>query len=310
MLPIAVLIMAYGSPGSLNDIEPYLLNVRGGRPTPPPMIEAIRARYGAIGGRSPLLQITQSQASALDALLKEISPAQPFRVFVGMRHWHPYIQDAVQQIGEAGLAHVVALCLTPYTSTLSTQAYFDQLDRALASAGPRLSLARIPGWHLHPPFIHALAVKVQRALDEAPETTGPGGKVVFTAHSLPVTPSPGPDGYAEQVSATALAVAKELGLAASQWTLCYQSAGAARGEWLGPSLEATLDTLSQSGVKHVLVAPIGFVSDHIETLYDLDIAGAGHAKAKGLSFKRAEALNTEPAFIQALAQIVLEGGQA
>ena len=310
MSPTAVLLMAYGSPGSLDDVEPYLKNVRGGRPTPPPVIEKTKARYGAIGGRSPLLEVTLAQAGALEARLKDLSPGQPYRVIVGMRHWHPYIHEAMEQIRQAGLQHIVALCLTPYYSKISTQAYFDQLDRALAASAVPLEVTRVPAWHAHPLFVQALADKVRRALEDSPEAGGAEGMVVFTAHSLPVSPDTAGDPYPEQVDLTARAVAGRLGLAPRQWTLCYQSAGARNGEWLGPSLDETLERLAQSGTRHVLVAPIGFVSDHIETLFDLDIEAAGLAKEKGLSFRRAEALNTDPVFIQALAQIILQGGYA
>ncbi len=310
MLPTAILMMAYGSPGSLDDVEPYLTNVRGGRPTPPQVVEKTKARYRAIGGRSPLLEVTLAQASALEARLKELSAAEPYRVIVGMRHWHPYIHEAVEQIRQAGMRRVVALCLTPYYSKISTQAYFDQLDRALSDGAVPLEVTRVSTWHAHPKFVQALADKVQRALEDSPEASGADGKIVFTAHSLPVSPGAADDPYAEQVGVTARMVAARLGLASDQWTLCYQSASARTGQWLGPSLAATLDGLAHSGIRHVLVAPIGFVSDHIETLFDLDIEAANLAKEKGLVFHRAEALNTDSVFIQALAQIIIQGGHA
>ncbi len=310
MSATAVLMMAYGSPGSLDDVEPYLKNVRGGRPTPPQVIEKTKARYAAIGGRSPLLEVTLAQAAALEARLKELSPDQPYPVIVGMRHWHPYIHEAVEQIRQAGLPHIVALCLTPYYSKISTQAYFDQLDRALSGNGVPPEVTRVSAWHAHPKFVQALADKVRRALEDEPEAGGADGKIVFTAHSLPVSSGAADDPYAEQVGTTARTVAARLGLAPHQWTLCYQSAGARDGEWLGPSLEVTLDGLAHSGIRHVLAAPIGFVSDHIETLFDLDIEAANLAKAKGLTFRRAEALNTDSVFTQALAQIILQGGHA
>ncbi len=310
MSPTAVLMMAYGSPASLDDVEPYLKNVRGGRPTPPLVIEKTKDRYTAIGGRSPLLEVTLAQAGALEARLKELSPGQPYPVTVGMRHWHPYIHEAVEQIRQAGHQHIVALCLTPYYSKISTQAYFDQLDRALSGSPVPLEVTRVPAWHAHPLFVQAMADKVRRALEASPDASGAEGKIVFTAHSLPVSSDTADDPYAEQVNLTARAVAERLGLAPRQWAVCYQSAGARNGEWLGPSLEVTLEGLAHGGIRHVLVAPIGFVSDHIETLFDLDIEAAGQAKEKGLTFRRAEALNSDPAFIQALAQIILQGGYA
>ena len=311
MLPQAVLMMAYGSPGSLDDVEAYLRQVRGGRPTPPAMVEKTRARYAAVGGKSPLLDITLAQAGAVDARLRDLAPDHAFRVFVGMRHWFPYIHEAVQQIRQAGLRQIVALCLTPYYSKLSTQAYFDQLDRAVAAearatgqAAPEV--AYVNAWHRQPSFIQALAGKLKGALDQFPAADGPSGKIIFTAHSLPVVAGQEDDPYPEQVGQTARAVAERVGLAPGQWELCYQSAGAMAGDWLGPSLDATLDKLAQAGTREVLLAPIGFVSDHIETLYDLDIGAAGHAAQRGLAFRRLEALNTDVTFVQALAQIILE----
>jgi ferrochelatase len=305
-------MMAYGSPAAMDEVEPYLLNVRGGRPTPPAVVEKTKARYAAIGGKSPLLEITQAQAGALESRLNALSPNQPYRVFVGMRHWTPFIQEIVPQILQAGFQNIVALCMTPYASKISTQAYFDQFDRALAVAGEAQGpkVTRLPAWHADPLFIQALADQIQHWLGEVPGATGPESKIIFTAHSLPKVTGQAEDPYAAQVRHTAQAVADRLGLAPSQWTLCYQSAGAMPGDWLGPSLETTLDQLASAGCRQVWVAPIGFVSDHIETLYDLDIEAAGRAKEKGLAFRRVAALNTHPVFIQALAQLILQGGHA
>ena len=305
MSTTAILMMAYGSPGSMADIEPYLLNVRGGRPTPPQGIEKVKARYAAIGGHSPLLEITRAQASALETRLNDISPNGAHRVFVGMRHWHPYIHETVQQIVDAGLTQAVALCLTPYSSPASTQAYWDQLDRALTAVAAPVKVTHVPAWHARPLFIAALAGKIRAALSEASGATAADGKVIFTAHSLPVQAGQASELYAAQVAQTARAVAEQLGLAPERWELCYQSAGAAPGEWLGPSLEAALDRLVQANITQVLVAPIGFVSDHIETLYEIDIQYAEEARALGIAnFRRAPALNDSPLFIDCLADLV------
>ncbi len=313
MIPKAILMMAYGGPGSLEDVEPYLLDVRGGRATSPELVEEIRARYTAIGGKSPLLEITQAQARALENSLNLAASDDAYKVFVGMRHWFPYIREAVGQILQGGHQKVITICMTPYYSRMSTQAYFDQLDQALATIEKDEGIVlpqviKIPSWYSNPLFIQALAEKLEQGIQQFPEANETNGKMLFTAHSLPAAIIDQGDPYEQQLRETAQSVAAQLDIPNTRWEFCYQSAGARNTRWLGPSLAETLARLAQEKTKNVLVAPIGFVSDHVEILFDIDIEARQQAQAAGIHLERTEALNTSPGFIEALAQIIKLGG--
>jgi len=311
-MPYAVLLMAYGGPNSLDDIEAYLLDIRGGRETPPDLVKEVRERYALIGGRSPLLDITRAQAQALEEHLNAGAAGPGYRVYVGMRHWYPYIREAVAQIVKDGLQNVVALCMTPHYSRMSVGAYFQKLREAQEALGVEahgrapLHMARVESWHDHPLFIQAVADKVKSALERFPAEMWPQVKIVFTAHSLPAALMEQGDPYEAQLRETARLVAAQLELEADDWQLCYQSAGAHNFRWLGPQLEDVVTELAEAGHKHILVAPIGFVADHVEVLYDIDIACRDLAAAQGVHLERTESLNTSPIFIQALADIVYQ----
>lgn len=301
----AVLIMAYGGPDSLEDVEPYLLDVRGGRETPPALVEKIQERYALIGGRSPLLEITRAQADALEQALHAASNDR-FKTFVGMRHWAPYIHQAVAEIKAAGISHVVGLCMAPYYSRMSIGAYQDKLRSALKESelDEQIDLRLVDSWHTHPLFIHALVEKT-RAAEQAfmPEERG-RLHYLFTAHSLPASIMEQGDQYAGQLAETAALVAQSLGLSDDRWQLCYQSAGAQSTCWLGPDLEEVLEDLAASGHRSVLVVPIGFVADHVEILFDIDIEAQETARSLGIHLERSESMNSSPTFIQALVEIV------
>jgi protoporphyrin/coproporphyrin ferrochelatase len=309
----AVLMMAYGGPNLLEDVEPYLLDVRGGRETPPELVEEVRERYAQIGGRSPLLEITRQQASALEVCLNESSsPENHFRVFVGMRHWHPYIRAAVEQIHNAGHSRVVGICMAPYYSRMSIGAYAEKLRLAVEEvqsqdgASAPLEVRLVEAWNTHPGFIQSVVEKVQDGL--AKFSPGELGRVytIFTAHSLPVAIINQGDPYADQFKLTAGLVAEGAGLAAGCWQTGYQSAGAQNTRWLGPSLEEVLAEVAEKGEKYVLVAPIGFVADHVEILYDVDILAKSVAEKLGIHLERTESPNASPTFIQALTSIIEE----
>jgi len=295
--------LAYGSPTSLDDIEPYLLNIRGGRKMPPELVERVRERYALIGGRSPLLEITRAQARALEERLNAAADGPRYRVYVGMRHWHPYIREAVAQIVEDGLRNVVALCMAPHYSQMSVGAYFQKLREAQEALGVELDVAYVESWHDHPLFIQAVADKVRTTLERFPAKAKGEVRVVFTAHSLPVAIVEQGDPYDAQVRETARLVAARLELEAGDWQLCYQSAGARNVKWLGPQIEDVIVGLAEAGHKNILVAPIGFVADQAEILYDIDIACRDLAAARGAHLERTESLNTSPTFIEALADI-------
>lgn len=292
-----ILLMAYGGPDSLDDIEPYLWDIRGGRPTSPELIAEIRARYAAIGGRSPLLAITCSQAAALQA-------ATGLRTYVGMRHWRPRIREAVRQMAEEGVRRAVALCMAPHYSELSIGAYYRLLEAALAETGADIDFRRILQWYDEPLFLNALAGFSRRALERFAPKERDSVQLLFTAHSLPERILTSGDPYPEQLQATAEGVAHRLGWPRERWHLAYQSAARSPEPWLRPTVEEKIDELAQAGHRYLLVAPIGFVAEHIEVLYDLDIAVRQWAEKRGIRLERAPLPNAEPAFIAALQAVV------
>jgi ferrochelatase len=297
--PIGVLLMAYGGPNSLDDVEPYLLDIRGGRPTPPELVEEIKERYALIGGRSPLLDLTRQQATALETYLNQADGAR-FRTYVGMRHWQPRIKEAVAQMANDQIERVVALVMAPHYSRMSTGAYFAQLDQAIRDLGLAVTVTRIQSWHDHPGLIAALAEKVGATLRGRPDLP----KVLFTAHSLPARILKEGDPYAAQLRETATLLAGRLDLPPDRWLFCYQSAGASPEPWLGPPIEEVIMDLAQAGEKRLLVVPIGFVCDHVEILYDIDIEARELAEAHGVRLERSESLNASPTFIAALADLI------
>ena len=300
----AVLLMAYGGPSALADVEDYLRDVMGGRKPTPAMVEEVSARYARIGGRSPLLDITQAQAGALEHHLNAVAMADRYRVYVGMRHWQPYIRQAVAAIARDGLRHVVALCMTPQYSRLSVGAYFQHLQQAQADLGAELDVTLIESWHTHPLLIQAMAENLDIARQGFAIEEREWVKVIFCGHSLPASIINEGDPYDAQLRETASLVAERLNLAADAWQFCYQGAGRRPGAWLGPELEDVIVRLANAGHRHILVAPVGFVADHVETLYDIDIECRALAAQHGAHLERMPSLNTSPTFIAALANIV------
>lgn len=301
-LQYAVLMMAYGGPDSLDDIEPYLLDIRAGRHTPHELIEEIRHRYAEIGGRSPLLQITRAQAAALEVRLDKPNADATFRVYVGMRHWHPYIKEAIAEIAADGIKRVIGICMAPHYSRMSIGSYIRQAEQAQAELGVDLTATYIESWGNHPVFIQAVADKVRAGLRKFPADERRDVRIVFTAHSLPVAIVEQGDPYDRQLRATAAAAARLLGDV--DWQFSYQSAGASNDKWLGPQIEDVVAELARAGHHNILVAPIGFVADHVEILYDIDIEARRCAEAAGARLERTESMNVTPVFIEALADIV------
>jgi ferrochelatase len=271
----------------------YLTRVRGGRPPGPELLEEMRRNYAAIGGRSPLTDLTRAQAESLRAEL-----GAGARVYVGMRNWKPLIADALAAAAADGVTDVVAVPMAPQYSTLSVGKYEEAVRQATPSG---LRVRFVAGWHDHPGLLAAFAEKVDEALRSAPSAA-----VVFTAHSLPVRAVREGDPYAAQVARTAAGVAARAGVPA--YRVAYQSAGRTPEPWLGPSLEETLDEVAREGVTRVVVAPIGFVCDHTEILFDIDVAAAEAARRRGMALSRTASLNTSPTFIRALADVVRAAG--
>ena len=287
---VAVLLLAYGGPGSLDDVEPYLQDVRGGRPTAPELVAEIKGRYARIGGRSPILERTEAQAQALG---RALGPAWP--VYVGMRHWHPFIGETVERMVACGERRVVAIVLAPHYSALSVGAYEKRL---LDAARGRLDLALVRSWGDHPKFLEAVAERVRQALQRFP---APGAvQVLFTAHSLPERILAAGDPYADELQASAAQVARLAGV--GEWRFAYQSAGATPEPWLGPEAGAVMTELAATR-KNFLIVPIGFVSDHVEVLYDVDVAYRGLAERLGVRLERTDSLNDDPLLVAALADL-------
>ena len=306
---IAVLLMAHGGPDSLDDIEPFLGHIMGGRTGAPPsqeIVATVKSRYAMIGGRSPLLEITTRQAAALEKELNK--KADRFSVSVGMRHWSPFIKETLQQIIQNKPVSLVAISMAPQYSKMSVGAYIQKAKEALADAcGSHLPVAFVEHWHTQPLLLDAFAKKVREGFLTYPEDERGSVFILFTAHSLPESIRAEGDSYPTHLQETVDGVVKRLGslLSSDQWRFAYQSQGMRGGVWLGPDVSEVLTELSADGRwKRILVAPIGFVADHVEILYDIDILYKEMAEKKGIALQRIESLNVTPLFIQALAATV------
>jgi ferrochelatase len=283
-----VLLMAHGTPAALDELPEYLALVRGGRPASPELLAEMRDNYAAIGGRSPLTEITFAQGAALAERLGGSIP-----VAVGMRNWKPFIKDAVEELLSRGVTRVVAIPMAPQFSTLSVQKYVDAAQQALP---PGVPLNAVRSYHAHPLLIEAFAERLRAAAPRPEEL------VVFTAHSLPARVIAAGDPYADEVAETARAVAAVVGLRA--YERAYQSAGRTPEPWIGPDLASLIDSQSGRGVRKFLIAPIGFVCDHTEILFDIDVQAAQIAREFATTLRRTESLNTSPTFIALLEDLV------
>ncbi len=290
-----VLLLAHGAPDRLEDIPEFLVNVREGRPLPPAAVNEIVRRYSLIGGGSPLLRITTLQAEALARLM-----ARP--VAVGMRNWKPFIADAVRRLADEGVERIVAVCLAPQNSRTSVGLYRRYLTDAVAKVGPGLAVDFVESWHDHPGLIEAFATQLQAALLAAERETGGRIPVIFTAHSVPERTIAEGDPYERQVRETAALVAQAAGL--PEYDLAFQSQGMTAEKWIGPTVESKIDKLAAAGQKNVVLAPVGFVSDHVEILFDIDVLFRDYGKARGVAVRRPESLNDSPKFVEALASLV------
>jgi ferrochelatase len=289
----AILLLAHGTPDSLDEIPEYLKNVTGGRPLPAIVVEEIRHRYSLIGP-SPLTRLTLEQGQLL---------AQRFGlpVYVGMRNWKPYIADVVRSMRLDGIAQFAAICLAPQNSRTSVGLY----RRAVFAESGDMRVDFTETWAEHPLLAEAFAERLRAALT-------PGAKVLFTAHSVPCrtiqsTPDASPDPYAIEAKRTAAMVAERVGLAPDEWVFAFQSQGQSGGPWIGPTVEDTLTRLRQQDVERVIVQPIGFLCDHVEILYDIDIGFRQFASFLGMELVRTESLNGSPLLIGALADLAQHG---
>ncbi|HEV2139363.1 MAG TPA: ferrochelatase [Nitrososphaerales archaeon] len=298
-----VVLMTYGSPATLDDVPGYLRNVRGGREPDGALISEFRRRYRLIGG-SPLLRITSEQAERLQLELNGLEDGSSYNVVSGMRFSPPFIADVVKQAApEQGC--VVGIVMSPQFSPIIMGGYVRSLQEAVASLHrDGLGLRIAEDWHLQPFFLEALAERVREALARFPPDVREEVPVLFTAHSMPKRVVEKEPDYIEQLKGTAAAVAELVGLKEGRWLFCYQSAGHTPEEWLKPDFADAMPELRKAGYNHVLIAPVQFLADHLEVLYDIEIGARQQAELAGVVFARIESLNTSPLLIKALAAVV------
>lgn len=295
-----VLVMAYGTPSSLDDMAAYLTDVREGRPPSPALVAEMTARYRHIGG-SPLTRLTLQQAAALEAELR--ARGCPAMVRVGMRHWEPRIAAAVKDLATAGVDDAVAIVMAPHYSAMSGGRYRRRVEESCGSIEAAPSFRFVEAWWMQPGLTAAWTELLRAAFERAGARDEAGTRVVFTAHSLPARIRETGDTYEAQLREHARLIAGAVGL--SRWDFAFQSAGASPEPWLGPSIGEKLAALAADRVERVIVAPIGFVCDHVEILHDLDVDAVARAAGLGLRFSRTGLPNLMPGFIGAIADAVL-----
>ncbi len=299
--PIGVLLMTYGSPESPADLAAYVTDIRRGRPPTEELLVELAARYERIGGVSPLGAITSAQAAALQDSLDPAGRA--FQVFVGMKHWSPRIAEAVDAMAAAGIRRAVGVVLAPHYSRLSVGEYHARVRATVERlpAAPRFEL--VDSWYDRPSLVGALARRVAAGLQCFTAAERTSVRVVFTAHSLPARILVERDPYPDQVNTTAARVAERLGLV--RWSTAWQSAGRTAEPWLGPDIKRFVAEAALAGESRFLVCPVGFVADHLETLFDLDVDLRAHAERLGVRVERTASLNADPDFVAVLSEVVL-----
>ncbi len=303
---VGVMLMTYGSPATLDDIPVYLKHVYGGRSASPEVITEFRRRYDLIGG-SPLLRITREQAAALQEELNSgSSDGTTYHTVAGMRFAPPFIEDVVPEAA-AGAQKLVGIIMSPQYSPIIMKGYVRTLEDAVADLHQDdITLKIATDWHMQPYFLQALAERVQQALERFPEDVRERVPVLLTAHSMPKRVIENEPDYINDLKETATTIAKMVNLPDERWMFCYQSAGHTPEEWLKPDFADVMPELKQAGHTHVLIAPVQFLADHLEILYDIEVGAREQAEEHGIEFARIESLNTSPLFIKALAEVVKE----
>jgi len=297
----ALLLLAFGGPRSLAEVEPFMTRLFRGRKPSTEVLERVKERYRLIGGSSPLGKITQEQAKRLEKRLSEKDHS--FKSYVGMRYGHPMIEETMGKIVQDGIEEVIAIPMAPFQSRESTGAYIEEVKRVQKNIGELLKVSFVVGWHMHPLFLEAIREKVHEGLMGFTPEERKRVHLLFTAHSLPKSIIE-KDPYAKEIEASIQGVLG--GLETRAWSMAYQSKGGGPEEWVGPDVESVLSNLSKEGVQKVLIVPIGFVSDHIEVLYDIDVLYREKAKSLGMKLRRTTSLNFSEKFIEALSTIVEE----
>ncbi len=307
--PFGVLLMAYGSPNTLDEVEPYYTDVRGGRPPTPQLLAELKERYARVGGRTPLLAISRQQAEGLQARLDREAPGR-YRVTLGMKHWHPYLAEPVREMAAGGIAEAIAVALAPHYSRLSIDGYIQRVEAAQATLAEEgnthpTQFTFVRSWHDEPLFWQALAGQVRAALAEKfAEEERARVFVVFSAHSLPARIREWDDPYPSELLATSEGVAGLVGLDRARWDFAFQSAGRTPEPWLGPDILTRIRDLAAAGERSILICPVGFIADHLEILFDIDVECQELGRELDIHVERIEMLNARPELIEALAAVV------
>jgi ferrochelatase len=301
--PVGVLLMTFGSAVTSADVPDYLRSVRAGREPSAELTAEFRRRFDVIG-RSPLVDITLAQAGALERLLTERDGDGTFLVAAGMLHSAPRIDESLARLVQAGAERVIAVVLAPQYSPLILTGYERAVASCAATVAPGIPVRVAGSWHVIDGWVSALAQSLREALEGFDEGARDRVGIVFTAHSLPRPVVERDPGYMEQIDATIAAVAREVGLGPERWRFAFQSAGHTPEDWLKPDLNDVLPVLREQGITDALVVPVQFVADHLEVLFDIDVAAAAQAREAGLRFHRIRMPNTDARFIRALAEVV------
>lgn len=307
---VGVLVMSYGTPENMESVEAYYTHIRRGRPPEPEQLKELTDRYEAIvGGVFPLRENTDNQVKNLQETLQkdERRGEVEFRCYQGLKHAYPFIEDGVEQMAKDGIQTAIGIVLAPHFSTMSVGSYIKRAREKAEELGIQMSF--IESYHLHPKLIQALSTRVSAKLDAFEEAGAKRGdvKVLFSAHSLPARIVDMGDPYPNQLLETSEAIASRVGIA--NWQFTWQSAGRTAEPWLGPDILDTLQELSREQVEDVLVAPIGFVSDHLEVLYDLDIEAKAIAKEMDMRLMRIDSLNSDPLYMETLSDSIISQWQ-
>jgi ferrochelatase len=297
----ALLLLAFGGPLSLEEVEIFLTRLFKGRKPSPEQLERIRERYRLIGGSSPLAEITQRQAEGLEKKLN--GKGYRFKSYTGMQYGHPLIEETMEKILRDGIHEVIAVPMAPFRSRASTGAYIEEVNRVQKDMKARIEISFVEGWHLHPLFLEAVREKVREGLKEFGLEERKRVHLIFTAHSLPKKMIES-DPYVDDFDTSVKGVLE--GIEPLKWHIAFQSKGTGSEEWAGPNVESVLTELAGEKVREVLIVPIGFVSDHVEILYDIDILYRQKAESLGMIMKRSPSLNASERFIEALSNIVEE----
>jgi ferrochelatase len=298
---IGVLVMSYGTPESMDQVEAYYTHIRRGHPPTPDQLEELKSRYEAIGGVFPLRENTNQQVAALEERLNQLQTDLNFICYQGLKHASPYIEDGVKAMAQDGITEAVAIVLAPHYSSMSVGAYIERAKEIAEQVGIKMQFVK--EYHLHPYLIDALTMRVEEAMERFDADSRDQVRILFTAHSLPAKILELNDPYVEQLLETSRAISQRTGY--TNWQFAWQSAGKTAIPWLGPDILEVISNLHKEGIKDVLVCPIGFVSDHLEVLYDIDIESKQLATELGMHLERTRSLNSDPLYIETLADSIL-----